>query len=121
MSSILGKTASGPISAEEIEVWELEGASNTTYYTEELSALCPVTHQPDIYSAEITYLAPVTFESKGMKHYLWGFRDQGISCEALAHKIATDLSHALNHPVTVTLTQQVRGGLSLSASVTGWL
>lgn len=116
--SILGRTAAGPLVADQIEVWDLPARVLVTYETGELSALCPVTGQPDIYSASISYAADKTLESKGLKHYLWSFRDQGISAEVLAITIATDLSARLGEDVSVDLTQQVRGGLSLTASHT---
>lgn len=122
MSSLLGKTATGPISAPQIETWPLRpNAVSVTYETTELMCNCPVTGQPDIYTAMITWdgSAGTTFESKGMKHYLWGFRDRRLSCEALASQIADELSWALGDDVTVRLIQQVRGGLTLSATARG--
>jgi 7-cyano-7-deazaguanine reductase len=90
------------------------------YYTSELSALCPVTGQPDQYEAVIRYEAKGgTLESKALKHYLWSFRDRGIFCETLAAEIAASLSDLLQGPVTVKLRQQVRGGLTLSATAVG--
>lgn len=94
--------------------------TQVTFTTSELSANCPVTEQPDIYTATITYrpTGGLCIESKALKHYLWSFRDQGVYAEALAARIAADLHDVLNAPVTVELTQQVRGGLTLNARAT---
>lgn len=116
--SILGVKAEGTLEAEELEVWELGSTTSVTYRSQEFTSLCPVTLQPDLYTLEISYTAPATFESKGMKHYLWGFRDKGISCEDLAHTIATQLSGRIGYPVTARLVQQSRGGLVLTAETT---
>lgn len=120
--TLLGRTVGHPITAEALETWEVaKNVSRVTYVTEELQALCPVTGQPDIYAASITWFpdSGQTIESKGMKHYLWSYRDLGVSCEDLAADIAHDLTTRLGTDVTVTLTQQVRGGLSLTATAIG--
>lgn len=114
--SLLGRTARGPIPAQDIEVWDLPGSVNVSYYSTEFSALCPVTRQPDLYTVSIDYELNKTFESKGLKHYLWGFRDVGMGCEELAITLATQLADRIGGRVSVYLSQQVRGGLELSAT-----
>lgn len=85
----------------------------------EVSALCPVTGQPDLYTVSIDY-APMGFvvESKSLKLFLWRYRDVGISCEDLAADIAQQL--AAQHPrrtyFTVKVEQQSRGGIVLVAT-----
>jgi NADPH-dependent 7-cyano-7-deazaguanine reductase QueF len=117
MTSILGRTASGPITRpDEIEVWALGAAVDISFSTDELSALCPVTGQPDLYSATISWHSNVTLESKGLKHYLWSFRDRGLSAEDLAITLATSLSRVVGAKVSVDVQQQVRGGLRLTVS-----
>lgn len=111
--------------------------------TPEVTALCPVTGQPDIYTVEIDYdpnfqewldpwaqhvagdqplhTARGIIESKALKLYLWKFRDRGIACEDLAATIAQELTEQLDAPVTVRAIQQPRGGIVLDALATGVL
>lgn len=84
----------------------------------EVSALCPVTNQPDLYTVAIKYRpSGWIVESKALKLFLWRYRDRGISCEDLAADIARELAE--QHPVptefTVTARQQSRGGIVLEA------
>jgi len=86
----------------------------------EVSALCPVTGQPDIYTLTIDYSpAGRIIESKSLKLYLWQFRDRGISCEGLAGYVAQDLTNQLGRQVTVEASQQSRGGIVLVATAAG--
>ncbi|MGW1071563.1 preQ(1) synthase [Streptomyces sp. NPDC002537] len=114
----LGQTVGHAISADALDTVTVpENVGLVAYRTTELSALCPVTGQPDIYDATISYQPDGrSLESKALKHYLWGFRDKGIYCETLAATLADDLATVLGTPVTVELRQQVRGGLTLSAT-----
>jgi len=85
---------------------------------EELTAFCPVTHQPDFYEFVIGY-APgrLCVESKSMKLYLQSYRDEGMFAEALADKIAKDIMAAIQaQRVLVILKQKVRGGLTLTVT-----
>ena len=87
---------------------------------DELTALCPVTDGPDLYDIRITYRPEkVLLESKALKLYLNSFRNRGIFCEDLAVAIARDLAHVLGVEATVQLTQQPRGGLSITAIAKG--
>lgn len=90
----------------------------------EVSALCPVTHQPDLYHVSIDY-APAAghvIESKSLKLFLWSYRDKGIACEALAAEIAERLAAdyqdatGVETTFTVTARQQSRGGIVLEAT-----
>ena len=57
-------------------------------------------------------------ESKSLKLYLNGFRNEGVFCEALAVKIRDDVATALELPadkVRLTLEQKARGGITISA------
>jgi 7-cyano-7-deazaguanine reductase len=61
----------------------------------------------------------VCLESKSLKLYLSGYRDQGHFCEALAVKIRDDVAETLELPVDrvfVRLTQKARGGITITAS-----
>jgi 7-cyano-7-deazaguanine reductase len=88
--------------------------------SDELTAVCPVTGQPDLYVATIEYgPQALCVESKSLKLYLSGFRNEGHFCEALAVRIRDDLAEALELPpekVRVTLEQKARGGISITAT-----
>ena len=89
-------------------------------HSDELAAVCPVTGQPDLYAATIDYRPQgLCLESKSLKLYLGGFRNEGHFCEALAVRIRDDVAAALELPaedVTVTLEQKARGGITITAS-----
>lgn len=84
----------------------------------ELTSFCPVTEQPDFSQAVVTY-APdqVCLESKSLKLYLWSFREERIFGEGLAARIAKDIAQATSpYWVEVVLTQNIRGGIHLTAT-----
>ncbi len=118
----LGRNTRGPISADELDTvpWNHPGADATVEFTtDELTAFCPVTNQPDFYRLSVKYRpAEKLLESKAMKLYLWGFRDRGAFAEDLAATLLGDLSKACE-PVwmEVDLTQRVRGGLEIRTVV----
>jgi 7-cyano-7-deazaguanine reductase len=119
---VLGREARSPIGAEQLDAvpW---GHGDTDavveFTTNELTATCPITGQPDFYELNLTYRPKESLiESKSLKLYLWGFRDRGIFAEDLAATLLKDLVAACD-PVemTVDLTQQVRGGLQIRTVV----
>jgi 7-cyano-7-deazaguanine reductase len=96
------------------------GVSHVEMISDELTAVCPVTGQPDLYVATIEFW-PQAFciESKSLKLYLSAFRNEGHFCEALVVKIRDEVAEALELPpdkVRVTLTQKARGGITIEAS-----
>jgi 7-cyano-7-deazaguanine reductase len=119
---VLGREASGPITAERLDVvpW---GHGNTDalveFVTNELTATCPITGQPDFYELKLNYRPKASLiESKALKLYLWGFRDKGIFAEDLAAILLEDLVEACDpREMMVDLTQQVRGGLQIRTVV----
>ncbi|MBD0357790.1 MAG: preQ(1) synthase [Rubrobacter sp.] len=119
---VLGRETRGPIGAEQLDTvpWNHAGADAVVEYsTSELTAICPVTGQPDFYELKLSY-RPATqlLESKAMKLYLWGFRDRGVFAEDLAAILLEDLIAACEpEEMTVDLTQQVRGGLQIRTVV----
>jgi 7-cyano-7-deazaguanine reductase len=78
--------------------------------SDELTAVCPITAQPDFYVARIVYRPDsLCLESKSLKLYLARFRNEGAFGEALAVQIRDDVAAALElgpAAVTVTLTQK---------------
>lgn len=119
-TSVLGKVVQHAI--DEIETLPANpNIGHVTATCNEVAALCPVTHQPDLYTITIDY--DVTdgkvIESKALKLFLWRYRDTGISCENLASDIAHRLTTQYGAPVSVHATQQSRGGIVLEATAQG--
>jgi 7-cyano-7-deazaguanine reductase len=89
--------------------------------SDELTAVCPITNQPDFYTARIEYRPDeLCLESKSLKIYLSRFRDQGAFCEALAVQIRDEVATALaleRKDVQVSLRQKPRGGITITATV----
>ena len=103
-----------------IETFPNPGVSQVTMTSDELAAVCPVTGQPDLYTAVIEYRPKaLCIESKSLKLYLAAFRNEGVFCEALAVKIRDDIAAALElqtDDVRVELTQKARGGITITAT-----
>jgi 7-cyano-7-deazaguanine reductase len=102
-----------------LETFPNPGVELVEMTSDELTAMCPVTGQPDMYVASIEY-APdeLCLESKSLKLYLARFRNEGAFCEALAVRIRDDVADALGldqSRVTVTLEQKARGGITITA------
>ena len=119
---VLGREVRGPISAEQLDAvpWSHgDTDAKVEFTTNELTALCPITGQPDFYELELTYRPKGSLiESKSLKLYLWGFRDRGIFAEDLAATLLEDLVASCDpDEMTVDLTQQVRGGLQIRTVV----
>jgi 7-cyano-7-deazaguanine reductase len=103
-----------------LETFENPGVTRVEMTSDELTAVCPVTGQPDMYVLTIQYGAQqLCLESKSLKLYLARYRNEGAFCEALAVRIRDDIAEALKlepDEVTVTLTQKARGGISITAT-----
>lgn len=103
-----------------LETFANPGVSHVELRSDELTAMCPVTGQPDYYVARIEYWPDaLCIESKSLKLYLMGFRSEGVFCEALAVKIRDDVAEALGLPgekVRVVLEQKSRGGITITAT-----
>jgi 7-cyano-7-deazaguanine reductase len=103
-----------------LETFANPGVSHVEMTSDELTALCPVTGQPDLYLATIEFWPQaLCIESKSLKLYLSEFRNQGHFCEALAVKIRDDVAGRLELPpekVRVTLEQKARGGITITAT-----
>jgi 7-cyano-7-deazaguanine reductase len=102
-----------------LESFPNPGVSQVEMVSDELTAVCPITGQPDFYVASIEYEPEgLCLESKSLKLYLARLRDEGAFCEALAVKIRDDVAEALElgtERVTVTLEQKARGGITITA------
>jgi 7-cyano-7-deazaguanine reductase len=103
-----------------IETFPNPGVSHVELTSDELTAICPVTGQPDLYVATIEFWpGPLCIESKSLKLYLSSFRNEGAFAEALAVKIRDDAAEALQlaaDKVRVTLRQKARGGITITAT-----
>ena len=104
-----------------LETFPNPGVAQVELVSDELTAFCPITHQPDFYTATISYEPDAScLESKSLKIYLSRFHDQGVFCEALAVQIRDDVAEVLQVDrgrVHVALRQKARGGITITASV----
>jgi 7-cyano-7-deazaguanine reductase len=104
-----------------LETFPNPGVTRVELVSDELTAVCPITNQPDFYTATIAYEPrELCLESKSVKIYLARFHDQGVFCEALAVQIRDEVAEALavDAPaVHVDLRQKARGGITITASV----
>ena len=115
--TVLGRTVRHAI--EHVEVFPAPADVTAVRMTsDELTSMCPVTHQPDLATLEITYRPDRwCVESKSLKLYLWGFRDRAVFVEALAAEIAEEIMRtARPRSVTVVVTQRPRGGIEVQAT-----
>ena len=103
-----------------LETFPNPGVTSVELVSDELTAVCPVTGQPDFYTATIRYEPrALCLESKSLKLYLARFRDRGAFCEALAVQIRDEIAAALEldpSAVHVALRQKARGGITITAS-----
>lgn len=110
----------GPEHYAGLETFENPGVTRVEMTSDELTAVCPITGQPDMYVVTIDY-APgrLCLESKSLKLYLARYRNEGAFCETLAVRIRDDVAEALEleaGDVTVTLRQKARGGITIAAT-----
>ncbi len=119
---VLGRDVRGPVGADQLDTvpWN-HGDTDAVveFTTDELTALCPVTGQPDFYDLTLSYRPKgALLESKAMKLYLWGFREKGMFAEDMAATLLKNLVAVCDpHEMTVDLTQRVRGGLKIRTVV----
>jgi 7-cyano-7-deazaguanine reductase len=103
-----------------LESFPNPGVTEVQLTSDELVAVCPITAQPDFYTASIEYRpGSLCLESKSLKLYLATFRNEGVFCEALAVRIRDDVAAALEltaADVRVALTQKARGGITITAT-----
>src|SRR5262245_25331801 len=104
-----------------LETFANPGVEQVELESDELTSVCPITGQPDLYRVTIACRPDrLCLESKSLKLYLNGFRNEGVFCEALAVRIRDDVAAALElEParVNVRLEQKARGGITITASV----
>lgn len=113
----LGAGPMEPSRALEIIPLDTELPLEIGFRTDELLARCPVTEQRDHYQASLELTATATLESKSLKLYLASWEQESILAEDLANSIADDVVDACGEhleALSVTLVQQVRGGIEVS-------
>jgi 7-cyano-7-deazaguanine reductase len=93
------------------------GVSRVRMVSDEVTALCPVTGQPDWYTVTIDYVPDkLCLESKSLKLYFHSLRQKGIFCESLARRICDEVGTVLIPlELSVTVKQKPRGGISIEA------
>ncbi len=96
-----------------------EQDSEVSIDTDEFTAVCPWTGQPDYGSLYITYTPSHScIELKSLKYYLLSFRDVGIVQEHAANRILLDLvARCRPKSMKVTLDYKVRGGIHTAVTV----
>ncbi len=103
----------------DLDTFPNPGTREIELVSDELTAICPLTHRPDLYTLTVRYRPGATcVETRSLKHYLGGFRNEEHFCEALAVRIRDDLAATLAVDpgfVDVTLTQKARGGITITA------
>lgn len=89
-----------------------------TCVSDEVTAVCPVTGQPDWYKVTLEYLPhKLCVESKTLKLFLQSFRNEGHFCEDFSQIIARKLFEVLRpYRVRVTVLQKARGGIAIEAA-----
>lgn len=82
--------------------------------TNEFTALCPMTGQPDFATITIVYQpGEHLVELKSLKLYLWSFRNEGHFHEDVTNIILNDfVSAAAPRSARVTADFTIRGGIS---------
>ena len=115
----LGHAGSGHFAG--LETFPNPGVTRVEMTSDEVTSMCPITGQPDLYVVTIDYEpAALCLESKSVKLYFMQFRQEGHFCEALAVKIRADAAAALElapERAHVSLRQKPRGGITIVASV----
>ena len=118
--TVLGNKVDGSLEPSQLERFPAPNVSEVEFVTHEVTALCPVTNQPDVYTVKISYV-PNEFcvESKRLKLYLMRFRNEGMFGESITAQLADDLFGAIApKSLKVETTQQVRGGLQMTSRAT---
>jgi 7-cyano-7-deazaguanine reductase len=106
-----------------LETFPNPGCVSVAYESDEVTAVCPVTGQPDFYGVSINLIrTDMLVESKSLKIWFRSLTDLGIFCEGLAVHIRDEVGKAIgldadetNDHVQVTLTQKSRGGISITS------
>jgi 7-cyano-7-deazaguanine reductase len=116
-SAVLGRTVQEPVDG--LDTFPTPaGVTKVHLAAMEGTSVCPVTGQPDMWTADITYWPRTEcVESKSMKLWLWKFRNEGVFCEQLSADIAREVGQAIGAAeVEVTVRQSPRGGIAINST-----
>jgi len=106
-----------------LETFPNPGCVSVAYDSDEVTAVCPITGQPDFYGVSINlFRTDLLVESKSLKLWLRNLGGQGIFCEGLAVHIRNSIGQAVGldedecfERIQVTLVQKSRGGISITS------
>jgi len=119
--TLLGREVKGPVRKLETFPNRHPGREYTvTMVTDEFTAVCPITGQPDFATIIIRYVPNLrVLESKSLKLYLWSYRNEGIFHEHITNTILDDLVAALD-PIRCSVIGKfkVRGGIAITVEAT---
>ena len=89
-----------------------------TMTSDEVTALCPKTGQPDQYTVKIFYRPDkACIESKSLKLKLQSYRNKGLFVEQLAAELVQHVYESVQPFIaSVTVVQKSRGGVSIEVS-----
>ncbi len=87
-------------------------------HTDEFTAVCPVTGQPDFARITIRYIPDKkVVESKSLKLYLWSFRDKGIFHEHVVNQILDELWRVCKPKWAQVIGKfNIRGGIGITVT-----
>lgn len=90
-------------------------ASEISFLTNEMTALCPLTGFPDQYTVKLSYIPTrKCIESKSAKFYFGAFRDYPGFIEQIAEKIFMDWIIASDpQSIRLEITMNQRGGVAI--------
>ncbi len=106
-----------------LETFPNPGCLSVAYESDEVTAVCPVTGQPDFYGVSVNlFRTDMLVESKSLKIWFRDLHNKGIFCEGLAVYIRDTIADAVGldederqEQIQVTLTQKSRGGISITS------
>lgn len=111
----LGRPMNEPIN--ELDTFPSPGVDRVEMTSDEVTAFCPITKQPDFYTVTIEYHPnELCIESKSLKLYLMHFRNEYVFAEALAVEIKNKVLDTIKpRSCWVRVTQKSRGGIVIKA------
>jgi len=86
-----------------------------TFLTDEFTSLCPKTGQPDFATISVEYTPDEwCIESKGLKLYMFSYRNEGSFMETITNNILTHLVELVKpHEMTIHGDFAPRGGIGM--------
>ena len=111
----LGRPMNEPIN--ELDTFPSPSIDRVTMTSDEVTAFCPITKQPDFYTVTIEYEPnQLCIESKSLKLYLMHFRTEFVFAEALTVEIKNKVIETIQPKFCyVTVIQKSRGGIVIKA------